>query len=78
MDIQLFGIDGIKTTKLIRMKEKKTGGRIPIIGITAYGDEYGKDECLKIGMDDYLTKPFDRDNFYEIIEKFLKQPVLKY
>jgi PAS domain S-box-containing protein len=76
MDIQLFGIDGIKTTKLIRLKEKKTGGRIPIIGITAYGDEYGKDECLKIGMDDYLTKPFDRDNFYEIIDKFLKQPVL--
>jgi len=27
-------------------------------------------------MDDYLTKPFDRVIFYEIIEKFLKQPVL--
>ncbi len=78
MDIQLYGIDGIRTTKLIRMKEKKTGGRIPIIGVTAYGEEYGRDECIKIGMDDYLIKPFDRDNFYEVIEKYLKQPVLNY
>ena len=76
MDIQLYGIDGIKTTKLIRMKEKRTGGRIPIIGVTAYGDENSRDECIGIGMDDYLTKPFDRNIFFEVIEKLLKQPVL--
>ena len=72
MDIHLSESDGMKATELIREEEKKIGGRIPIIGVTAYTDENDIDECLKIGMDEYITKPFDRNFFYKIIRKYLK------
>ena len=71
MDIQMPVMDGYQATAFIRNKEKFTGEHIPIIAITAFAMESDKQRCFNIGMDDYLSKPFNKDDFYGVIEKHL-------
>ena len=78
MDIQLFGMDGYSATKKLREIEEDTGGHIPIIGMTAYAMKGDKERCMESGMDDYLPKPFDKDDFYKIVNKYLKIKVKDY
>lgn len=53
LDIMLPGIDGIEVCRSIRNKSN-----IPIIMLTAKDDEIDKILGLRIGADDYITKPF--------------------
>ena len=43
--------------RAIREHEKKTGGHVPIIGLTAHALKGDREMCLKAGMDDYIAKP---------------------
>ncbi len=63
MDIQMPEMDGIEATKIIRNlnNEKKN---IPIIAMTAHALKNEKTNCLKMGMDDYISKPFDPEELY--------------
>ncbi len=54
MDLMMPVMDGMQATKLIR--ESKN---IPIIMLTAKGEDYDKITGLNIGADDYVTKPFN-------------------
>ncbi len=60
MDVQMQGIDGLETTRMIRERELQsgTGNRIRIIGLTANAMISDRELCLAAGMDDYLTKPY--------------------
>jgi CheY-like chemotaxis protein len=71
MDIQMPVMDGLEATAIIREIEKGTHKHIPIIGITAYAVKADKEKCLSAGMDDYLAKPFIKEEFYNMIEKYL-------
>jgi two-component system, sensor histidine kinase len=73
MDVQMPVMDGLEATSIIREIERETGGHIPIIGITAYSMEADRDRCIQAGMDDYLAKPFSKEEFYKKIEKFANQ-----
>ena len=73
MDIQMPIMDGLEACSIIREIEKGTGKHIPIIGITAYAVKADKEKCLEAGMDDYLAKPFVKDEFYSMIEKYVNQ-----
>ena len=75
MDIQMPIMDGYQTTSIIREREKESGNHVPIIGITAFAMESDRQKCFEIGMDDYLSKPFDKDDFYDIIEKHVADGV---
>lgn len=72
MDCQMPVLDGYKTTGAIRQLESQRGTYTPIISLTANALEGVRETCLKAGMDDYLTKPFDANAFYTIIEKWAK------
>jgi signal transduction histidine kinase/ActR/RegA family two-component response regulator/streptogramin lyase len=58
MDIQMPEMDGFQATAAIREKEKTSGGRVPIVALTANAMQGDEERCLAQGMDAYLAKPF--------------------
>ena len=56
LDLMLPGINGLKVCELL--KKDKTTSKIPIIMLTAKGEENDIVKGLDIGADDYITKPF--------------------
>jgi two-component system, OmpR family, KDP operon response regulator KdpE len=53
MDIMMPHMDGLETTRRIRQDS-----HVPIIILTAMGEETDKVRAFDLGTDDYLTKPF--------------------
>ncbi len=69
MDVQMPEMGGFETTARIREKEKITGGRIPIIALTARAMKGDKEECLNAGMDGYVSKPLKLEELLAAIAK---------
>jgi signal transduction histidine kinase/CheY-like chemotaxis protein len=74
MDVQMPGMDGLQTTAVIREREKATGGRIPILAMTAHAMKQDRDRCLEAGMDAYVSKPVSPADLYREIEELLSAP----
>ena len=71
MDIHMPEMDGLKATKTIRSKEKS--GHVPIIAMTANAMQGDKENSLKAGMDDHLTKPLVPKIVIETVCSWLKK-----
>lgn len=69
MDGQMPKMDGFEATRIIREKEKYSGLHIPIIAITGYAISGDEERFLKVGMDSYITKPFDENRLIAVIKK---------
>jgi signal transduction histidine kinase len=68
MDCQMPILDGYETTRIIRRNpDWKT---LPIIAITANVMQGDRDDCLASGMNDYITKPYNRADLKSIIERW--------
>ncbi len=68
MDIQMPAMDGYTATEIIR---RIPGSRAtPIIAMTAHAMKEDLARCIGAGMDDYLSKPIDFGEFYEMIQKW--------
>jgi len=67
MDVQMPVMDGLEATQLIRAR----GGFQPIIvAMTANAMQGDRDACLKIGMDDYISKPIKFEGLLEMLTKW--------
>ena len=71
MDCQMPELDGYGATQEIRRLEEETGRRIPIIACTANATREAQAECLAAGMDDFVTKPFQRDQLRTILARHI-------
>jgi len=78
MDIQMPVMDGFEATDIIRNFEKtqkptaqNTSYNVPIIAMTAHAMAGYREKCIKSGMNDYISKPIDREKVLETIEKWV-------
>jgi PAS domain S-box-containing protein len=70
MDCHMPQMDGFETTTRIRSRTDDKA-LIPIIAVTASGGLGERDKCLQAGMDDFLLKPFRKEELSDTIAKWL-------
>jgi PAS domain S-box-containing protein len=70
MDLQMPVLDGYQATELIREYEQANNKPpVKIVAMTANAMKEDMENCLKIGMDGYLSKPFRIDDMIKILEE---------
>jgi FixJ family two-component response regulator len=67
VDIRMPGMSGLE----LQAKLKAERSRVPIIFITAHGDEKMRLQAMRAGAVDFLTKPFDQDVLLDCIRAAL-------
>jgi len=69
MDVQMPDMDGLEATRQIRQQERTTRSHVPIVAMTAHAMAGDRERCLQAGMDDYLTKPIQREGLLETLAR---------
>ena len=72
LDLMLPDTDGLEVCRQLRRSESLAG--IPVIMLTAKGDESDKVVGLELGADDYVTKPFSVKELVARIHAVLRRP----
>jgi len=67
MDLHMPVMDGYESTRNIR----KFNTQIPIIALTASATSNVREKVMKAGMQDYVTKPFNPDDLFYKLKKYL-------
>lgn len=70
LDVQMPKLDGLETARIIRDKASDIAAKgIPIIALTALAMQEDARDCLKAGMDQFLTKPVHPEKLLHAIAK---------
>jgi len=73
MDVQMPEMNGFEATAAIRNLPDKAMRELPIVALTANAMMGDREECLKAGMDAYVTKPVRVKELYAAIAKIIPQ-----
>lgn len=68
LDIFMPGMDGFETLEYIRRM-----GNVPVLMLTAKDDNASKVKGLQMGADDYLTKPFNLEEFNARVQSLIRR-----
>ena len=72
MDCQMPELDGFDATRAIREREARGEiPRRPIVALTAHAFASDREQCLAVGMDDYLRKPFKQGELRAVLARWL-------
>lgn len=75
MDIQMPEMDGYEAARQIREFEDQNGrSHTPIIAITSHVRREDREKCLRLGMDEYISKPFKPTDLKQKIEMVTAKP----
>jgi CheY-like chemotaxis protein/PAS domain-containing protein len=66
VDVEMPQKNGVEAVRHLR----KQGLRIPVVGLTAHGDEATQQQCLEAGMDAVLTKPYQPQEIAAIFRRW--------
>ena len=82
MDCQMPVMDGFEAATTIRAREAELNAesrasgqpprRVPIVALTANAMQGDRERCIAAGMDDYLAKPFKKEQLRAILEPWLR------
>jgi CheY-like chemotaxis protein len=70
-------MDGFEATQHIRQHEaagSQPARHLPIIAMTANALAGDRERCMAAGMDDYMSKPFQRQMLHHLLTRWLSQP----
>ncbi len=72
MDIQMPEMDGFETTRRIRIGSDcgEHDSQVPIVAVTAWAMKGEEEQCIAIGMNGYLRKPYRAEELLGIVETF--------
>ncbi len=73
MDMRMPKLDGIRATTRIRESGKLDSRTVPIIGVSANGFTDDIQKARLAGIDDYTTKPIDRDSLLSAMARHIKR-----
>jgi len=68
MDCQMPVMDGYEAT--LKIRENPEWQNLPVIAVTANVMQGDRDDCLESGMNDYITKPYNRADLKSIIDRW--------
>jgi CheY-like chemotaxis protein/anti-sigma regulatory factor (Ser/Thr protein kinase) len=68
MDMQMPELDGVQATALLRA----AGYGRPIVALTANATGGDRERCLAAGCDDFLAKPIHRQEFFDVVARYLQ------
>jgi CheY-like chemotaxis protein len=71
MDWQLKDMDGLDCTREIRRIEDHRQRYTPIVAVTARVMHGDRQQCLRAGMDDYLSKPYSMLQLRNMLSKWI-------
>lgn len=72
-DVRMPGMDGLETIKGMRKARQEAGkDPIPEIVLTGYEDRKAFSEAKKLGVKEFVTKPFNLDEFLDLIQEAVK------
>jgi signal transduction histidine kinase/CheY-like chemotaxis protein len=74
MDVQMPVMDGLETTRWIREDKKHGIHTTRIIGLTSYAMKDDEARCRQAGMDDYLSKPFEKHDLLMKMYRLVSRP----
>ncbi|WP_201598816.1 response regulator [Psychrobacter vallis] len=67
MDCRMPVMDGLQATQAIRAQ----GDDIPIVALTANNTQEDRDACIRVGMDEFLSKPINIKELEAVLQKFI-------
>jgi len=71
MDLMMPGMDGYAATRQIRRLEYGTGRHTPVVAVTAVDPAISRSECIAAGMDGFVAKPIEPEDFEDMLRKWL-------
>jgi len=75
MDVQMPEMDGLAATAELRRRETGASRRLPVIAMTARAMKGDEEECLRAGMDAYLSKPFQPADLARVLARLASPSV---
>jgi len=69
MDVHMPRMGGFEATAKIREGERTTGGRLPIVALTALAMTGDREKCLAAGMDAYVSKPINAAELFGTLNR---------
>jgi DNA-binding response OmpR family regulator len=74
LDLMLPGLDGLEVMRRLRsLEDPRLRGRMPIILLTARGEESDRVIGLRLGADDYVVKPFSPNELVARVDAVLRR-----
>jgi CheY-like chemotaxis protein/HPt (histidine-containing phosphotransfer) domain-containing protein/anti-sigma regulatory factor (Ser/Thr protein kinase) len=71
MDVHMSEMDGLAAARAIRAREASGARRVPIVAMTANVLAEARGACFDAGMDDFLPKPFLREDLVRVLSRWL-------